>query len=313
MKVVRAKVTRVFRSNLNSEKTIIVNEGGTRSGKSYALTQLFIYKSHTERNKKFLITRKFSRTLFYSTYNLFIELMRKYGLFEDERLNKTQKVYTTPTNSVIYFLGVDDFEKLKSTEFNYIFIEEATEFDFEDFIVLYNHLSAPSEDGQKNKIYLAFNPDYPPTHWIATELPKFDADWIKSNFYDNPFLDAETRSRIESLKYIDETLYLIYGLGQRAEVKELVFPAFEIVDEPEGNLIAYGLDWGYNNPTAIVAVYVGDDFWCADELFYRSFATIEEIHYFIAENLKPSFNPSQVQFTQDRSKTLTKPNSHTKI
>ena len=26
-----------------------------------------------------------------------------------------------------------------------------------------------------------------------------------------------------------------------------------------------------------------------------------------------SFNPSQVQFTQDRSKTLTKPNSHTKI
>ena len=126
-----------------------------------------------KQEKKFLITRKYRTTLNYSTYQIFIDLLRKYQIYDENFHNKSTKTYITPTGSVVYFLGLDDFEKLKSTEFNYIFMEEATEFDFEDFIVLYNHLSAPSLDGKKNQIFLAFNPDYPPTHWIVNELIKF--------------------------------------------------------------------------------------------------------------------------------------------
>jgi hypothetical protein len=42
-------------------------------------------------------------------------------------------------------------------------------------------------------------------------------------------------------------------------------------------------------------------------------AKISIPHRFNWSGGSKSFNPSQVQFTQDKSKTLTKPNSHTKI
>lgn len=308
MKIIKAKVTRIYKLTKYATSNVIVNEGGTRSGKSYALCQLFIEKLFTEPNKKLLICRKYANTLRYSTYQTFIEILIKYKLYDPVLENKTLKTYYAPnTGSTVWFLGLDEFEKLKSTEFNYIWMEEATEFDFNDFIVLYDHLSAPSLDGKDNKIYLTFNPDYPDTHWINTELPKFNPEWIKSNYKDNPFLSKTYIKQLEHLKNVDDDLYRVYVLGERAELKNRVFQDFLIIPQPEGKLISYGLDFGYNDPTAIVAVYVGDDFWCFDELFYESYATIEEIAQFIKFNLDKNVKifadpsrPDLIEFLQNK-------------
>lgn len=286
MKIIKQKVTTIFLQTRNSKKNIVVNIGGTRSGKSYALCQLFIEKLFTEPKKELAIVRKYASTLRYSTYKMFLQLLAEMNLYDEQLHNKSLRTYFAPnTQSTVYFLGLDDFEKLKSTEFNYIWMEEATEFEFDDFIVLYNHLSAPSIDGKLNQMFLTCNPDYEPGHWIETELFKFDVELIKSSYLDNPFLSKQYIAQLEKLKDIDEILYKIYVKGERAEVKDRVFEKFEIVPGPIGKLLSYGLDFGYKEPTAIVAVYTGDDFWCFDEKFYDTEVSINTLANFIKDEL----------------------------
>ena len=72
------KVTNVFRKNFDAETTIVLNEGGARSSKSYSICQLLIYKMLTETNKKILITRKTFPSLRITSYKLFIDLLKEY-------------------------------------------------------------------------------------------------------------------------------------------------------------------------------------------------------------------------------------------
>jgi len=56
-------------------------------------------------------------------------------MYDPEKHNKTFNTYEFGDN-LVQFAGMDESEKIKSTEWNYVWMEEANEFTYEDYIVL---------------------------------------------------------------------------------------------------------------------------------------------------------------------------------
>lgn len=54
-------VTEIFEKNMQSDKEIVINRGGTRSSKTHSLAQLFILRMTSQFKKKFLLPVKHFR------------------------------------------------------------------------------------------------------------------------------------------------------------------------------------------------------------------------------------------------------------
>lgn len=157
--------TTIFEKTKEAKAPVVVNVGGARSGKSYAIAQLFIYKMVTETHKVFGICRKTFPALRMTTMKPFFDLLKEYGIYNEEKHNKSFNTYEHGTN-FIQFFGLDEAEKIKSAEFNYLWLEEANEFSYEDYIALKLRLSGKTKEGELNHIYLSLNPS--DSHsWIA--------------------------------------------------------------------------------------------------------------------------------------------------
>jgi phage terminase large subunit len=221
-------VTRVFKQIALSKKNQIFNIGGARSSKSYSILQYLISKLTNEKNKKILICRKTLPALKISTYQPFIEMLEQYNIFSLCDINKQDRIIKfLPSQSFIYFTSIDDPHKIKSTEFNYIFMEELNEFDYEDYITLRLRLSAPSQDKQPNKLIMAMNPII---CWANEKLlGNNEIEVIKSTYKDNPFLSQEYINMIEQLQDLDPVYWKIYGLGEFAEITNLIYQIYEII------------------------------------------------------------------------------------
>jgi phage terminase large subunit len=106
-----------------------------------------------------------------------------------------------------------------------------------------------------------------------------DSILIKSTYRDNPFLPESIRKQIEELKYTDEALYQIYALGEKAISKSNIFSTWQFIDKkPEHftNYI-YGLDFGYNHPTALVRIWYSQNELFIEEVIYESYLTTSDL------------------------------------
>ncbi|WP_428065526.1 PBSX family phage terminase large subunit [Candidatus Proelusimicrobium volucris] len=277
----RFKVGRIFRENYTAREQTVVNIGGARSGKSYAMAQLLIMRA-LNRACLIAITRKTMPALKMTAFRLIMELLGKYGLFESGKLNKTENFYLLG-NSRIQFFSLDDPEKIKSSEFNYIWMEEATEFTYQDYLILLTRLSAAKEADMINQIFLTLNPT-DANSWIAKKLiNRKGIKVIRSSYRDNPFLSKEYVDTLLSLKDYDKNAYEVYALGNWGKSDKIIYSRWRSVEEPFSNPqeIIWGLDFGFNNPSALVKVGIKDGAFCAEEKLYRAALTndalIEEL------------------------------------
>ncbi len=251
----------------------VLNIGGARSGKSHALAQLLLMRALNLQGANIGITRKTMPALKMTAYRLFIDLLKKYGLYRTRQHNKMQNFYMLGKSRVQFF-SLDNPEKIKSTEFNYIWMEEATEFTHQDYITLLTRLSAPQFGGYKNQIFLSLNPNSAQS-WIAKDLlPRPDISVIHSTYKDNPFLDKDYLDTLTSLKDIDENAYRVFALGQWGQNKNIIYDNFTFVDEmAQCEETIYGLDFGFNNPSSLVEVRIADDGLYIKELLYKTHLT----------------------------------------
>lgn len=254
-----------------TQKRINLIYGGAGSGKSYSIAQWFIVKNITEQNKTFLITRKTLPALKLTAYKLFKELLSEYRIKYEE--NKTDLVIWINSNEV-YFKSLDDPEKIKSAEFNYIWGEEATEFTLDDYKQL--NLRARRKTNTQNQLFFTFNP-IDSFHWLKTSVIDKLADNIgvlTSNYRDNQFLPQDYINELENLKNQDETYYQVYALGEWGVLKNLIYSNWDVVDYwPENGDVFWGLDFGFNNPTALVELTLYDNEIYVRELFYEQHLT----------------------------------------
>tara|TARA_R100000900_G_scaffold40894_1_gene33446 strand:+ start:349 stop:1452 length:1104 start_codon:yes stop_codon:yes gene_type:complete len=249
----------------------VVNQGGTRSSKTYSLAQLIILKALQEQGKVYTICRKTLPALKSSAYRDFFNILEHHNLYNPNKHNKSELTYKL-NNNLIEFISVDMPDKVRGRQRNVLWINEATEFTMEDFVQLSLRCT--------ENIYLDFNPS-DPYSWIYDKvMNRDDCTFIKSTYLDNPFLPEETIKEIERLKQLDSNYWQIYGLGDMAQPTETIFRQFEIVNEvpKNANIIALGMDFGYtNDPTAIVEVFKLNDDLYINELLYNKGLTNQDI------------------------------------
>lgn len=261
-----------FLENENSE--ILLLYGGAGSGKSYSTAIWLLEKALKERNKRFLITRKTLPSLKVSCLQLFRELLSKYNLSYE--FNKSELEMVINTNQIL-FKSLDNADKIKSAEFNYIWAEEATELTHQDYLQL--RLRLRRKNDLNNQIITTFNP-IDQFHWLKTKvLDREKVSSFQSNYKMNPFLSREYIEQLEGLAEVDENYYRIYALGEWGVLKNLIYSNWDVVDKtPETyDEIVYGLDFGYINPTCLVEVRIKENEVWARELVYQSHLTNSDL------------------------------------
>lgn len=271
MSSLKIKTSNVFERNYNAPTKIVVNQGGTRSGKTYSLCQLLIVKAFENTGKRFSIVRKSLPSLKLSVMKDFFEILGNLDLYNEAHHNKSDHTYTLNGNT-FEFISLDQPQKKRGTKRHFLFCNEANELTWEDFFQLIIRT--------EEKIYIDYNPS-DTHHWIYDKvLSREDCTFIKSTYLDNPFLADELVNEIERLKHTDEEYWKIYGLGERGFSKSIIFNKVQIVGTiPEdAKEIAIGLDFGYtNDPTALIEVYEHEGALIFNELIYERGLTNQDI------------------------------------
>jgi phage terminase large subunit len=267
----RIRTNKVFNHLKHSDKKIVVEQGGTRSGKTYNIL-LWIIFEYTYRNtgKTITICRKSFPSLRASVMRDFFEILRNYELYNEDYHNKSSNEYHLNGN-LIEFISLDQPQKIRGRKRNLLYINEGNELFYEDWQQLVFRT-----DG---RIIIDYNPSES-FHWIYDKVvPREDCDFYQTTYRDNPFLDKSIVDEIERLRDTDEDYWRIYGLGERGMSRATIFQFGQSEIPQDAKLISYGLDFGYtNDPTALVAVYQLDNHLYLDELIYRTGLTNRDIH-----------------------------------
>jgi len=265
------QTNKVFNHLIKSDKRIIVEQGGTRSGKTYNILLWLIFY-YTERNtdKTITICRKSFPSLRASVMRDFFDILRNHDLYREEYHNKSSHEYHLNGN-LVEFISLDQPQKIRGRKRNLLYINEANELFYEDWQQLIFRT-----DG---RIILDYNPSES-FHWIYDRvIPREDCDFYQTTYRDNPFLDEQIKNEIERLKETDEDYWRIYGLGERGMSRATIFQFGTSEIPQEAKLLSYGLDFGFtNDPSAIVAIYQHGDNLYLDELLYRTGMTNRDIH-----------------------------------
>lgn len=196
--------------------------------------------------------------------------------------NRSENTYRYGSNE-IEFISVDDPIKIRSRRRNYLWMNEANEFTKEDYM----QLSMRTD----KQIFMDYNPSHQ-FHWIYDDLQsRPDCIVISSTYKDNPFLSKELVKEIEGFKDKDKNYWRIYGLGLKGVAEMLIYTHWEYCDKlpenPDG--VFYGLDFGYNNQTALVKIARKERDYYWKEMLYERYLTnqdlIEKLTGFVRKGL----------------------------
>jgi len=265
------QTNRVYRDLIQSNKKIIVQQGGTRSGKTYnILIWLIFYYAIKNTGKTITICRKTFPAVRGTVLRDFIEILQKNHIYIEEHHHKSASEYYFNGNR-FEFISIDQPTRIRGRKRDILFINEANELDFESWQQLIFRTAG--------QIILDYNPSEE-FHWIYDKvLPREDCAFFQTTYKDNPFLPLTLIKEIERLKEIDENYWRIYGLGERGQNRSLVFD-FKTIKEipPSAKLVGLGLDFGFSNdPSALVQTYlIGDNLYFR-ELIYRTGMTNQDI------------------------------------
>lgn len=241
----------------------LVLQGGAGSGKSVFAAQKCVLRCIIEPNHHICCFRKVASSVMVSIWPQLLAAIEATGTSRFWVQNKTEHTLTyTPNGSKLRCLGLDDPEKLKSIHnMTSAWIEEATEFYEGDFKQINLRLRGISR--YYKQIIISFNP-INVLHWLKKRfVDNFQPqrDYVcKTTFLDNNFIDDDYASELRAYEKTDPYVWKVYGLGDWGHSEGLVYKYPTVLDPAQFPPMSvftttiYGLDWGYNVPTALVRV-----------------------------------------------------------
>lgn len=276
-------LTRNFDALNTKDIRFVINQGGSRSSKTYSICQMLIVYCLTNPGKMVSIIRKSFPALRSSVMRDFIEVMKDLNIYKTSEHHKTENMYNFNNGSSVEFFSVDDEQKLRGRKRDVLWANEANELNFDEF----NQLNMRTTD----KLIFDFNPS-DNEHWLYELMNRDNSTLIKSTYTDNPFLSDEQIKEIEHLISVDENYYKIYALGEKPTPTTRIYTHFkQYTTLPEKiDDIVYGADWGFNHPTALVKVYISDGKAYVEELLYKSHLTSSDI---VSEFIKAGVDKSK--------------------
>lgn len=276
------KASNVFEKNLEAYKKgfrLISNRGGSRSSKSYSIMQLMIMIAMTEEVSISVTSCAFPH-LRRGALRDWRTIMEDLNAYDPNQHTKTEQVYHYGKKSYIEFFSVDNNLKVRGPGRDILFINEANLISFDTFTQLALRT--------RKHIFVDYNPS-DEFHWLYSNVEtRPDCYFIKSTYLDNPFLPYEQVKEIENLKNVDANFWRIYGEGERGHSEGVIYTHWSQTGSfPERGSSCYGLDFGYNNPTALVKVFERDTELYWKEEIYQSHLTNSDLIPLIKQIVKP--------------------------
>lgn len=272
MNKLQIKGTRVLDEMLKSDRRFILSIGGSRSTKTYSAMQWILIKAIKESGQIITIARKTFPSLRKGAYREFIQMLKDYEIYDERNHNRTNHIYSINGN-LIQFISLDQSMKLRGLKHDIVFIDEINEIEKEAAEQLFMRTTG--------RIIMCQNPT-DALHWSLDYQSRSDSTYIHSTYKDNPFLDKNIINQIESYKLYDDDLWRMYGLGLPSKNNELVYThwqTYETKPDFSDDETIWGLDFGFNHPTALVKVIINRNkrhIWC-QEAIYKSFMTTTDL------------------------------------
>lgn len=244
------QTTSVYAANLHAyveRVPVIVNQGGTRSSKTYSIMQLLLMIAvHSE--KPLIIS-----VVSYALPHLKLGVMRDFdriliGMGYDIGSIKNISESTYKINgSIIEFFGVENLAKVHGPERDIVFINECNFVKYEVFEQLLIRT--------RGTCFLDFNPSR--EFWYHTEdFAKLPSVTLKSTYRDNEHLTANQIAFIESKKK-NAKWWKVYGEGELGQLEGAVFENWKFGEFDDSLPYLFGQDYGFSNdPTTLVKIAV---------------------------------------------------------
>lgn len=244
--------TVLYQANREATEKVVINQGGTSSGKTYAIMQLLFTKAIEEPRSIITIVGqdipnlkkgayRDAKTIFYGSRDLQLWFGKP---------NESDRVFTCINGSIIEFTSYDGEQDAKSGKRDYLFINEANGITYEVFQQLYWRT--------RKTTYIDYNPNA--RFWVHDKLiGRKGYKLIISDHRHNPFLSPEDHEKIEAIS--DPDLWKVYARGLTGKVKGVIYKKWQIVDEmPSLCKRRFGaIDFGFtNDPTAILDIRLSE-------------------------------------------------------
>jgi phage terminase large subunit len=245
--------------------TTISAQGSARSSKTYNILIWLVRYCLANPNVRITIVRATLPAIRRTVFIDFKEILFKFGVFDESRLNKAEFTYRFPNGSWVEFFSADSEQKLRGGKRDVLFVNEANELRPIEFRQLKMRTTRFA--------IIDYNPSFPDDHWICEVNKDSRTCHFVTTYKDNPFLEQVVVDEIESLRWSNQSLWRIYGLGMQADIEGLIFRNVEKVDAipPHVKRRWCGVDFGYtNDPTAICEVALLDNVLYVDEICYKT-------------------------------------------
>jgi len=275
----KLSATRLFKHNYNTDAHVVINQGGTNSGKTYAVLQVLFCLACESEKQVITVAGQDIPNLKGGALRDALAICSASEIFQPalESYHKTDRVFEFHNGSIIEFKSYADAQDAKSGKRDYLFVNEANGVKWE----IYSELALRT----RKKIFIDFNPNS--SFWVHDHLVgKPGVGLFISDHRHNPFLSPQERQKIESLKDEDVELWRVYARGLTGRVRGLVFTNWQLCEAiPAGaKPLAAGLDFGFtNDQTGCVMVYKQNGMIWVDELLYETHLTNPDISARLAE------------------------------
>ena len=273
MMIDEQKATTLFWRNYHADAHVVINQGGTSAGKTYAIQQvLFCLASETE-NQVITIAGQDIPNLSSGAMRDALKIYSSSPGLQSavKSFNKTNRVFEFNNGSIIEFKSYGNAQDAKAGKRDYLFVNEANGVAWDIYTELFLRTT--------KRIFIDFNANSP--FWVHDNLiGTQNTQLIISDYRHNPFVVAGMRDKIEDLKEKDHERWRVYARGLTGKVTGLVLNNWEICESipADARLIAAGLDFGFSNDqTGCILVYKQNGELWINELFYEKELTNADI------------------------------------
>lgn len=267
----------LYWANLTAKQKIVVNQGGTWSGKSYSILQVLFTIALIRPEYIITVISNTVTNLKADALRIAKDIVSKNRLIKAQLLpgpsgyNSTDRVYTFLNGSIIEFKSFTNEEEAKGGKRHILYINEATRIPYMTFFEADLRTSV--------RTFIDYNPTA--QFWVHDRVINNKQEYpsvkvIRSWHIHNLYLTDEQRNRIERIK--DPNLRKVYARGLTGKLKGTIYPNWEPVpDFPWRDGVVWYLDFGFSeketaDPTAggrIAIAPKGLDFdFVADELIH---------------------------------------------
>jgi phage terminase large subunit len=211
---------------------VIVNQGGSWSGKTYSILQVLATialecKPGTYKHKVISVVGRDVPHLKRGALRDFSDIVADCPTLQAaiKQHNKSDRVYTLHNGFVIEFLSVADLDDAKGGKRDYLFINEANFMSWE----VYEQLSLRTLFTS----YIDYNPSV--EFWAHTNLIGHEGvKLVVSDHRHNPFLEQKIHDRVEGI--LDYESWKVYARGARGKLEGAIFSYDTIWNRQNGRL-----------------------------------------------------------------------------